>query len=103
MSRRNVQSCCKAWESLEIRRSPWPQITVRRHVGNNHRWCHYNGISHSQARLQTVAVAVNGINLSTPVQDGRHFADDSFKGIFMNEKFFNFDSNFTEVCSQWSN
>ena len=31
-------------------------------------------------------------------QNGRHFGDDIFKCIFIN-----FDSNFTEVCSQRSN
>ena len=35
-------------------------------------------------------------------QNGRHFTDDTFKRILMNEKVF-YDPNFTEVCSQGSN
>ena len=38
------------------------------------------------------------INSYIPGQNDRHFADDILKWIFMNEKFFYFDSNFTEIC-----
>ena len=38
-----------------------------------------------------------------PGQNGRHFANDIFKCIFVNEFFFYFDKNFTDVCSQGSN
>ena len=34
-----------------------------------------------------------------PRQDGRHFADDIFKCIFMNENFWILKLNFTEICS----
>ena len=39
------------------------------------------------------------INSFCPGQNGRLFADDIFKCIFMNEKFLYFDSNFIEICS----
>ena len=41
------------------------------------------------------------VNSSPPEQNGRHFADDIFQCIFMNEKknILYLDSNFTEVCS----
>ena len=37
-------------------------------------------------------------NSSPPGQNGRHFADDIFRSIFVNEKFFVYQ-HFTEVCS----
>ena len=39
------------------------------------------------------------INSSHPGQTGRHFADDIFKGIFLNDKIRICGQNFTEVCS----
>ena len=38
------------------------------------------------------------VNSSPPGKNGRHFTDDTFKRILMNEKLL--ISNFTEVCSQ---
>ena len=36
-------------------------------------------------------------------QNGRHFADDIFKRIFLNENFPNSNKiNFVEICSLWS-
>ena len=43
------------------------------------------------------------LNTLRPRQDGRHFADDIFKCIFLEWKCLNSDYNFTEVCSQGSN
>ena len=39
---------------------------------------------------------------SPPKQNGRHFADDIFKFMFMNEMFCISYQSFTEVCSQGS-
>ena len=47
-----------------------------------------------------------GTNVLThlpPGQNGHHFAADSLKHIFMNEKFFYFGFDFTKLCSQGSN
>ena len=38
------------------------------------------------------------INILRPRQDGRHFADDIFKCIFLNEMY-EFCESFTEICS----
>ena len=42
-------------------------------------------------------ICVNGLKSSPPGQNGRHFADDVFKCIFLNVLYF--DYNLTEVCS----
>ena len=42
-------------------------------------------------------------NSSSPGQNWRHFADDIFKYIFLNENVLILIKNFLEVCSQWSN
>ena len=36
-------------------------------------------------------------------QTGRHFADDDFRCIFLNENVLYLDQNFTEFCPQASN
>ena len=43
------------------------------------------------------------IQLISPGQNGQHFTDDVSKCMFINEKFCQFFSNFTEVCSQGFN
>ena len=42
-------------------------------------------------------------NTLRPRQNGRHFPNDTFQMNFLERKCVNFDSDFTEVCSQWSN
>ena len=49
------------------------------------------------------AIQAMWFDSSLPVQKDRHFADDHSKRIFMNEKSFYIDSNFTEIYSQGSN
>ena len=43
------------------------------------------------------------INSSAPEQNGRHFADDIFRWIFMNENFCILIKNLIEFCSYESN
>ena len=43
-----------------------------------------------------------GINTLRPTQNGCHYADDTFKCIFLNENF-KFKWNFINICSLWSN
>ena len=38
-------------------------------------------------------------NSSPPGHNGRRFADDIFRRIFMNEFFLYYDENFMEICS----
>ena len=45
----------------------------------------YMSISVSLARISEMICVVNGLNTLRPRQDGRHFADDIFMGIFFNE------------------
>ena len=45
----------------------------------------------------------NRFQLISPGQNARHFADDIFRCIFVNEKVLHFDLKFTEVCSLGSN
>ena len=42
-------------------------------------------------------------NSFPPVQHGRQLTDDIFRLHFHEWKVLNFDQNFTEVCSWWSN
>ena len=55
--------------------------------------CFFAGIillwNHILSSLYTVTSLNTDINSSTPEQNGRHFADDIFKCIFVNEKFRN--------------
>ena len=46
---------------------------------------------------------MQAFNSSPPGQNADILADDNFGGIFFNEKWYNFDLNFTEICSQESN
>ena len=41
-------------------------------------------------------------NKFTAIENDRHFTDDVFKHILLNENTENFNSNFTEICSQGS-
>ena len=86
-------------------------------------WCR-QATSHYLSQCWPRSMSPNGItrpqwvNWSPPGKNGRHFADDIFKCIFLNEKFcilikislkfvcewivLYFDENFTEVClSNW--
>ena len=47
--------------------------------------------------LRFAAAAICDLNPSSPRQNGRHFADDIFRCIFVNEKFF-IDCNLIAVC-----
>ena len=80
------------------------KFTKSRHLQNVHYFvqastgqtpcCQETEWTYEQLRKETQ------VNSSPPGQNSRHFADDIFKCIFMNEKF---DSNFTAVCSYGSN
>ena len=63
--------------------------------------CHKATSSHNIACLQCVffsSSGVNFINSSPPGQNGRHFADDIFKWIFVNENFCILN-RLSQVCS----
>ena len=51
---------------------------------------------------QHQGICEDQVNSSPPGQNGRHFADDTFRCIFVNENL-DFDLSFTEMCSHGSN
>ena len=53
--------------------------------------------------IPQVMCLISVINSSSPEQNGRHFTEDIFKHIFMNEKNLYFDSNFTGVSCKGFN
>ena len=57
----------------------------------------------SMVQWLTRIYGVASINTLRPRENGRHFADDILKCIFLNEKVWIFFLNFTEVCSLGSN
>ena len=56
-----------------------------------------------QTHISFVFLCFTIIQLISPGQNGRHFADDTFRYIFVNEKFCILIKKFTEVCFQESN
>ena len=46
-----------------------------------------DGTIHLTSRMQSLIQALISVNSSPPGQNGRHFADDIFRGSFMNDKF----------------
>ena len=67
------------------RKSPWRGIPADRHLKRLLTWCRH------------------GLDTLRPRQNGRHFADDICKGIYLNENFSILHKNFTAICSLGSN
>ena len=60
----------------------FPHLTILSAVA------HVNVILSLELPLATKWLLLNSINSSPPRQNGRHFADDIFRYIFLNEKFY---------------
>ena len=69
---------------LEIRRFHGGLILTREFHTWERRYLNWNGSQSSDAYVRHTATCT-ALNTLRPIQNGRHFADDTFKRIFLNE------------------